>query len=188
MTESMATLILGGLMLTVLAGGVTWSILRWLHQRTLLNILRLGWFVLLLVLVSVVFVRHEPFADLDWLMPTAFTVGAIVFVARDLAERRDRQVLLIMDIGLGVLLLALLTWIIAPGASLPMTTLVPGMVLAAAAYSGQMLMRFWTHRGDTALADRARMVRIASLLLIPVVVVVTLLIFGGLSPTPYRPG
>ena len=184
MSEGAATLLLGGLVLAVLAGGVTYSALQWLHRRTLLNMVRLGWFTALLGLVLVVFLRNDVLASTGWLVPLALSVGAAVFVARDIAARFDLRVLLMMDIAAGIALVLVLTTLVGPGSGLPLVTVVPAAALAGVAYTAQMFKRFWTVDGAVARAEQARLVRIWALVLIPFVMIAMGLLFGGSATLP----
>lgn len=185
MSDAIAALILGGLLLAVMGGGLTYAIIEWLKDRILLKFLRVGWFAILLALVLVAFLRNEPFSEVPWVMAAGLLLGACIFILREVAARYDLQFLLALDIGVGVLLFGVATFLVGPGASLPMTTIVPAMALAAAAFAAQMMMRYWRHNQNTEMAERARLTRVWTLLLIPVIVVLTLLIFGGLNATPY---
>ena len=184
MSEGAATLLLGGMMLAVLAGGVTWSALKWLRQRTLLNMVRLGWFAVLLGLVLVVFLRNEVLASTDWLAPLALSVGVAVFVAREIAARFDPRVLLAMDIAAGIGLVLLLTILVGPGSGLPLVTVIPAAALAGVAYTAQMFKRFWTVDGAAARAEQARLVRMWALVLIPFAMIAMGLLFGGATGLP----
>ena len=184
MSEGVATLLLGGLVLAVLAGGVTYSALRWLHQRTLLNMVRLGWFTALLGLVLVVFLRNEVLASTGWLVPLALSIGVVAFVARDIAARFDQRVVLAMDVAGGIGLVLLLTTLVGPGSGLPLVTVIPAAALAGVAFTAQMFKRFWTIDGAAARAEQARLVRIWALVLIPFVMIAMALLFGGAAELP----
>ena len=183
MSEQLATIIMTGLVIAASAGGVTYGLLMLYHQRTLLAGVRMGWFVVLFGLISVVFFLQEMLAGARWVYPAGVTVGAAIFVARDFARRSDLMVLLVLDLVFGVALLATVAAVIGPESGIPLLSLVPIIVLAAVAWGAHLFRRLYLDRGNTAGAARARLVKLWALGLMPV------FLFGGLivAPPPVPP-
>ena len=178
MTEALATVLMTGLLIAAAAGGVTYGALMLLHQRTLLAGVRLGWFVVLFALISVVFFREDIFTGVRWIYPAGITVGAAVFVARDFARRSDLMVLLVLDLIFGIALLGVVVGLIGPNSGIPMPALVPIALLAAVAWGAHLFRRLYLDRGNAEGAARARLVKLWALGLMPV------FLFGGLALAP----
>lgn len=174
MNEALATMIMAGLLISVLAGGVTYGALMLMHQRTLLAGVRLGWFVVLFALVSVAFFRSEDLARTEWVFPVAITIGVAVFVARDFARRSDLMVLLVLDLVFGCALVALVVAVIGPGTGIPLTGLIPISLLAVVAWGAHLFRRLHVDRSNPEGAARARLVKLAALGAMP------FFLFGGL--------
>jgi len=174
MNETLVTLVMAGILISALAGGVTYSALMLLHLRTLLAGVRLGWFLVLFALVSVAFFRADELAQVLWVYPAAITVGVAVFVARDFARRSDLMVLLVLDMVFGCALLALVVAIIGPGSGIPMISLVPIAVLAMVAWGAHLFRRLHFDRENPEGAARARLVKLLALGAMPFI------LFGGL--------
>lgn len=178
MSETLATVIMTGLLLAAVAGGVTYAALMLFHQRTLLAGVRLGWFVVLFGLVSIVFFRQEIFAGLRWIYPAGITVGVAIFIARDFARRSDLMVLLLLDLIFGIALLAIVAAVIGPTSGIPLPALIPILVLAAIAWGAHLFRRLHLERGNAEGAARARLVKLWALGLMPI------FLFGGLIIAP----
>lgn len=188
MTDEMATLIMTTLLISATAGGVTYGLLMQFHQRTLLAGVRLGWFVILFALVTIVFFRQEVFVGYYWLYPIGITIGAAVFIARDFARRSDLMVLLVLDLIFGLVLLGIVTAVIGPHSGIPLTILLPIVVLAAVAWGAHLFRRLHIDRGNAAAAARARLVKLWAFALMPVILFGGLALIGGLPVEPLSPG
>jgi len=174
MNETLVTLVVAAILISALAGGVTYSAIMLFHLRTLLAGVRLGWFVVLFALVSIAFFRSEDLAGIQWVYPAAITIGVVVFVARDFARRSDLMVLHLLDLVFGCALLALVIGVIGPGSGIPMTALVPIGLLAMVAWGGHLFRRLYIDRDNPEGAARARLVKLLALGAMP------LFLFGGL--------
>lgn len=178
MSEQLATIVMTGLVIAASAGGVTYGLLMLYHQRTLLAGVRLGWFVVLFGLISVVFLVQDVLAGARWVYPAGVTLGAAIFVARDFARRSDLMVLLVLDLFFGMALLATVAAVIGPESGIPMPALVPILVLAGVAWGAHLFRRLYLDRGNAEGAARARLVKLWALGLMP------LFLFGGLILAP----
>lgn len=174
MSETLVTLVMAGILVSALAGGVTYSALMLFHLRTLLAGVRLGWFVVLFVLMSIAFFRAEELAGVPWLYPAAISLGVAIFVARDFARRSDLMVLLLLDLVFGCALLAVVVGVIGPGSGIPMLALVPICALAMVAWGAHLFRRLYFDRENPEGAARARVVKLVALGAMP------FLLFGGL--------
>lgn len=184
MTDEMATLIMTTLLISATAGGVTYALLMQFHQRTLLAGVRLGWFVVLFALVTVVFFREGSFIGFHWIYPLGITIGAAVFIARDFARRSDMMVLLVLDLIFGLILLGIVTAIIGPHSGIPLVILLPIVVLAALAWGAHLFRRLHLERGNAEAAARARLVKLWAFALMPVCLFGGLALLGGVPVEP----